>query len=224
MNLLSSVLLFFCSSVLLFSCLFSSAFLLFHFFRRLWYREKKGKKAVNLQILLFDSLFHHPSFLPFLSSFARCSSTMRLMIHPNEDAVAGYVAQYIQQRILDFNPTAERPFVLGLPTGGSPLAAYKKLIEIHQAGHLSFQHVVTFNMDEYVGLEKEHQQSYHYYMWHNFFKHIDIRPENVNILDGTTGNVETECRRYEEKIVAVGGIELFLGGEQLRSSSLFVIH
>ena len=149
---------------------------------------------------------------------------MRLMIHPNEDAVAGYVAQYIQQRILDFNPTAERPFVLGLPTGGSPLATYKKLIEIHQAGHLSFQHVVTFNMDEYVGLEKDHQQSYHYYMWHNFFKHIDIRPENVNILDGTTGNVETECRRYEEKIVAVGGIELFLGGEQLRSSSLFVIH
>jgi len=73
--------------------------------------------------------------------------------------------------------------------------------------------VVTFNMDEYVGLEKDHQQSYHHYMWHNFFKYVDIRPENVNILDGTTGNVEAECRRYEEKIAAVGGIELFLGGE-----------
>jgi len=139
---------------------------------------------------------------------------MRLMIHPNEDAVAEYVATYIRQRIIDFGPTPEKPFVLGLPTGGSPIKTYQRLIEYHRAGQLSFQNVVTFNMDEYVGLPKDHPQSYHYYMWHNFFKHVDIRPENVNILDGTTPNVEAECRGYEEKIVAVGGIELFLGGER----------
>lgn len=137
---------------------------------------------------------------------------MRLMIQNNENAVAEYVASYIRQRILDFQPTPERPFVLGLPTGSSPLKTYQRLIAFHRSGELSFQNVVTFNMDEYVGLEKDHPQSYHYYMWHNFFKHIDIKPENAHILDGNAHDLEVECRRYEEKIAAVGGIELFLGG------------
>ena len=67
-------------------------------------------------------------------------------------------------------------------------------------------------MDEYVGLPKEHPQSYHSYMWENFFKHIDIQPSNVNILDGNAADLQTECDRYEQKIVDYGGIELFLGG------------
>ena len=106
----------------------------------------------------------------------------------------------------------EKTFVLGLPTGSSPLGVYKNLIEMNKAGKVSFKNVVTFNMDEYVGLPKEQDQSYWYFMHKNFFDHIDIPAENINILDGMTENPEEECRKYEEKIAAFGGIDLFLGG------------
>lgn len=100
----------------------------------------------------------------------------------------------------------------GLPTGGSPLPTYRKLVEYHRAGELSFEHVVTFNMDEYVGLPRAHPQSYHHFMWDNFFRHINIKPENAHILDGNAANLQEECDRYEAKIAAFGGIELFLAG------------
>ena len=111
-----------------------------------------------------------------------------------------------------FSPTADRPFVLGLPTGSTPLGTYQKLIEFHKKGYVSFKNVVTFNMDEYVGIPKEHPQSYHSFMWDNFFSHIDIQPENVNILNGNAADLEAECETYEQMIKAIGGIHLFLGG------------
>lgn len=126
--------------------------------------------------------------------------------------VSDWVARYIRKRIVEFNPTAERPFVLGLPTGSSPIRTYRKLVEFHKQGKLSFKHVVTFNMDEYVGLPADHPQSYHYFMWNNLFKHVDILPENVHILDGTAENLVAECQKYEDAIKKFGGIELFLGG------------
>jgi len=89
---------------------------------------------------------------------------------------------------------------------------YKKLIEIHKAGKVSFQHVITFNMDEYVGLPQDHPESYHHYMWDNFFKHVDILPENVHILNGNAPDLQHECEAYEAEIKKVGGVELFLGG------------
>lgn len=116
------------------------------------------------------------------------------------------------ERINDFSPTAERPFVLGLPTGSSPLPIYRALIAAYEQGKISFQHVVTFNMDEYVGLSRDHPESYHSFMYANFFSHVDIDPKNVNILDGNAASLATECLAYEEKIKALGGIELFLGG------------
>jgi glucosamine-6-phosphate deaminase len=67
-------------------------------------------------------------------------------------------------------------------------------------------------MDEYVGIPRDHPESYHHYMFDNFFKHIDIRPENVNILDGNAADLRAECENYERKIAAAGGIELFIGG------------
>lgn len=137
---------------------------------------------------------------------------MRLIIEETKDDVAGWVANYVRKRINDFKPTAERPFVLGLPTGSSPLLTYTKLIEFHRANTLSFEHVVTFNMDEYVNLPEDHPESYHSFMWQNFFQHIDIKRENVHILDGNAQDLEKECAEYEAKIKAVGGIELFLGG------------
>ncbi len=85
-----------------------------------------------------------------------------------------YLFNKAVQRINAFNPSAERPFVLGLPTGSSPLEAYKALVVMHNAGLVSFKHVVTFNMDEYVGLPAAHTQSYHTFMYENFFNHFDI--------------------------------------------------
>ncbi|MEI6556399.1 MAG: glucosamine-6-phosphate deaminase [Paludibacter sp.] len=137
---------------------------------------------------------------------------MRLIIQPDCTGISEWVANYVMTEIRNFAPTADRPFVLGLPTGSTPLGSYQKLIELYKDGKVSFKNVVTFNMDEYVGLPKEHPQSYHSFMWDNFFSLIDICPKNVNILNGNAPNLETECEAYEEKIKAIGGIHLFLGG------------
>jgi len=137
---------------------------------------------------------------------------MRLIIETDYSGISEWVANYIAIKIENFSPTADRPFVLGLPTGSTPLGTYKKLIQLCDKGLVSFRHVVTFNMDEYVGISKDHPQSYHSFMWDNFFSFIDIQPENVNILNGNASDLEAECELYEEKIQSVGGIHLFLGG------------
>ena len=90
---------------------------------------------------------------------------------------------------------------------------YKKLIEFHKEGRISFKYVKTFNMDEYVGLPRDHPESYHYFMWNNFFKHIDILPENVHILNGNASDLTAECVQYEAQITQAGGIHLFIGGK-----------
>jgi len=123
-----------------------------------------------------------------------------------------WAAQYVAKKINAFNPTASKPMVLGLPTGSTPLDMYQELIALYRAGKVSFKHVVTFNMDEYVGLAEDHPQSYHYYMQRNFFKYIDINPENTHILNGNAADLDTECANYEAKIARVGGIHLQLGG------------
>ncbi|KAI9489662.1 glucosamine-6-phosphate isomerase 1 [Zychaea mexicana] len=137
---------------------------------------------------------------------------MRLIVREDYSEVSTYIAKYIKERIRQFKPSAERPFVLGLPTGSSPIGTYKALVELHKAGDLSFEHVVTFNMDEYVGLARDHPESYHSFMWKNLFMHVDIKPENVHILDGNAEDLDEECNRFEAEIARVGGIELFLGG------------
>ena len=116
------------------------------------------------------------------------------------------------KQIRDFKPTPDKPFVLGLPTGSSPMGTYKELIAMHKAGKVSFQNVVTFNMDEYIAISEDHPESYHAFMWNNFFKHVDVKKENVNILNGNAADLEKECSHYEEKIKKYGGIHLFLGG------------
>ncbi|KAF9577641.1 hypothetical protein BGW38_007026 [Lunasporangiospora selenospora] len=137
---------------------------------------------------------------------------MRLVIRQDYDAVSFHVAKYVKERIKEFEPTAHKPFVLGLPTGSSPIGVYRNLVKFYQAGELSFRNVITFNMDEYVGLPRDHPESYHSFMWNNLFKLVDISPENVNVLDGNASDLDLECQRYEEKIASVGGVELFLGG------------
>lgn len=137
---------------------------------------------------------------------------MRLIIEPNYEQVSEWAARYVASRINAARPTPERPFVLGCPTGSSPLGMYRRLIELNKAGEVSFQNVITFNMDEYCGLPEEHPESYHSFMWNNFFGHIDIKPENVNILNGNAEDLEKECADYEARIQAAGGIDLFMGG------------
>ncbi|MGQ7867951.1 glucosamine-6-phosphate deaminase [Sunxiuqinia sp. sy24] len=137
---------------------------------------------------------------------------MRLIIQETHQVASRWTANYIARKIQLANASEEKPFVLGLPTGSSPLETYKELIALHKAGKVSFKNVITFNMDEYVGIPKDHPQSYHSFMWDNFFSHIDIQEKNVNILNGNVTDVKAECQRYEDKIKSVGGIDLFLGG------------
>ncbi|KDQ55482.1 hypothetical protein JAAARDRAFT_37499 [Jaapia argillacea MUCL 33604] len=137
---------------------------------------------------------------------------MRLIIRDDAAAVGEYIGNYICKRINEFAPTPEKPFVLGLPTGSSPIPTYKVLIRLVKEGKLSFKNVVTFNMDEYVGLPRDHPESYHTFMFREFFSHIDIPPTQVNILNGNAQDLITECNSYEARIKKYGGIELFLGG------------
>lgn len=137
---------------------------------------------------------------------------MRLIPLENAPDVGLWSARYIVNAINSFSPTADSPFILGLPTGGTPLATYKRLIELHQAGEVSFKHVVTFNMDEYVGIDPSHPESYYSFMFNNFFNHIDIQKENINLLDGLADDLTAECERYEAKIKSYGQINLFMGG------------
>ncbi|MDR2691523.1 MAG: glucosamine-6-phosphate deaminase, partial [Dysgonamonadaceae bacterium] len=137
---------------------------------------------------------------------------MRLIIQPDYGALSQWAAHYVAVKINKANPTDENPFVLGLPTGSSPLGMYKCLIELNRKGLVSFEHVITFNMDEYVGLPEDHPESYHSFMRNNFFSHIDISPEHVNIPNGNAPDPELECENYEMKIRQAGGIDLFVGG------------
>ena len=111
---------------------------------------------------------------------------MRLIIQPDYQSVSQWAAHYVAAKIKAANPTPEKPFVLGCPTGSSPLGMYKALIDLNKKGIVSFQN--------------------------NFFSHIDIKAENTNILNGNAPDLDAECARYEEKIKSYGGIDLFMGG------------
>ena len=135
---------------------------------------------------------------------------MRVIIQENYEKMSRWAAEHIAKAINSHKEA--RPFVLGLPTGSSPIGVYKKLIEMNKAGKVSFKNVVTFNMDEYVGLDHNHDQSYWYFMHDNFFNHIDLPAQNINMLNGMAKDPVKECEDYEKKIAAMGGIDLFMGG------------
>lgn len=137
---------------------------------------------------------------------------MRVIIQPDYEKLSQWAAEYVVAKINAAAPTAEKPFVLGLPTGSSPMGMYKGIVKAYQEGRVSFKNVITFNMDEYVGLPEEHPESYHSFMAKNLFDHIDIPKENTNLLNGNAADLVAECEAYEKKIEAAGGIDLFLGG------------
>jgi glucosamine-6-phosphate deaminase len=102
--------------------------------------------------------------------------------------------------------------VLGLATGSTPLGVYRELIRLHKEGGLDFSQITTFNLDEYVGLPKTHEQSYYFFMQENLFKHININPNSIHIPNGMAEDIEEECLFYEEQIVKAGGIDLQILG------------
>ncbi len=137
---------------------------------------------------------------------------MRLIIEPDYNLVSKWAANYVASSINSFKASPKKKFVLGLPTGSSPIGMYKELIKLNKKGKVTFKNVMTFNMDEYVGLPEDHPESYHSFMFNNFFKHIDIDKNNINILNGNAKNLEKECDDYETRIRKAGGINLFVGG------------
>ena len=137
---------------------------------------------------------------------------MQLIIRENAAEGGLWAARHIAARIREKAAQTQEPFILGLPTGSTPLATYAELVRMVRAGELSFRNVVTFNMDEYVGLPENHPESYHSFMHKNFFDHIDIPKENIHILDGNAADPEAECAAYERAIEQAGGIDLFMGG------------
>lgn len=136
----------------------------------------------------------------------------KLMEYHTKEEAAEFVATHIADSINRFNPTETKPYLLGLPTGSSPEPVYKKLIELYKAGKVSFRNVVTFNMDEYCGISPTNEQSYHYFMNEKFFNHIDIKKENIHILNGLAEDYEEECKRYEQEILKYAPFQIFMGG------------
>ncbi len=137
---------------------------------------------------------------------------MRVIIVNDYELLSKWAANYTVDKILKHQAASDKPFVLGLPTGSSPLGTYKELIRLHKEGIVSFKNVITFNMDEYVNLPEDHPESYHSFMKKNFFDHIDIDPKNIHILNGCAKDLDAECENYERMITEAGGIDLFLGG------------
>lgn len=137
---------------------------------------------------------------------------MRIVIKKDYQEMSLWAANYVIEQINQFNPSAHKPFVLGLCTGSTPIGMYQNLVEAYKQGKVSFKNVITFNMDEYVGLAPSHDQSYHYFMYDNLFNHIDIDPKNIHILDGLAADKEVECMRFEQAMQDAGGVDLFLGG------------
>ena len=137
---------------------------------------------------------------------------MRLIIQKDYDGMSKWAAEYVIDKINAFNPTKDKPVVLGLATGSSPEGFYREVVKAYKAGRISFKNVVTFNMDEYVGLPVEHPESYHSFMYRNLFDHVDCPKENIHILNGLAEDLDAECANYEKQIQSYGGIHLFLGG------------
>jgi len=132
---------------------------------------------------------------------------MEVVVKETYDEVCKLAAEMIARAI-----EKKSDAVLGLATGSTPIGVYKNLIQMYREKRLDFSRIRTFNLDEYLGLAPNHNQSYHYFMQENLFKHINIKPENVHIPDGNTNDITGFCKWYESEIKKVGGIDIQLLG------------
>lgn len=132
---------------------------------------------------------------------------MEVVVKENPEEMSKLAAELIAE-VIRRKPKC----VLGLATGSTPLGAYKELIRLHKQEGLDFSRVTTFNLDEYVGLSPDHHQSYHFFMWENLFKHLNVNPKNVHLPDGQAKDIPAFCRWYEEQMVKAGGLDVQLLG------------
>lgn len=137
---------------------------------------------------------------------------MKVIIRNTSKEGSLWAAHHIAEKIKAKAAVTDKPFVLGLCTGSTPIETYAELARMVQAGELSFRNVISFNMDEYVGLPEEHPESYHSFMYTNLFSKIDEPKENIHILNGNAEDLDAECAAYEKAIEQAGGFDLFLGG------------
>ena len=137
---------------------------------------------------------------------------MNVIIRDKAADAAVWAARYIAYRINEKAKKTSSPFVIGLCTGSTPIATYAEIIRMVKAGEVSFKNVISFNMDEYVGLPESHPESYHSFMHKYLFDHIDEPAQNIHILNGNAPDLKAECEAYEQAIKDAGGIDLFLGG------------
>jgi len=133
---------------------------------------------------------------------------MLLVLKPNSEELGREAARVVANAVRR-NPALR----LGLATGSTMLAMYQELVRLHRRESLDFSQVVTFNLDEYLGLSLNHPQSFHHYMRQNFFAHVNVDPVNIHIPDGAIkGNYQQYCASYEEAIRSAGGIDLQILG------------
>jgi len=132
---------------------------------------------------------------------------MRVIVTNNYQEMSREAACLVARQIL-----TKEDSILGLPTGDTPMGMYKELVQPDNRRLIDFSKVITFNLDEYYGLPRNHPGSYHRYMREKLFDHVNIQEGNIHILDGVAKDIEEECRRYEEEIYRYGGIDLQILG------------
>ncbi|MBZ4665890.1 glucosamine-6-phosphate deaminase [Mahella sp.] len=132
---------------------------------------------------------------------------MRIYVADTKDEMAYRAAEIIEDRLIKYPDTT-----LGLATGGTMIELYRYLVQMYERGIISFKSVVTFNLDEYVGIEPSHPASFRRFMYEYLFKHVDILPQNVHIPDGMAHDMRAECKSYDCAIKEHGGIDLQILG------------
>jgi glucosamine-6-phosphate deaminase len=132
---------------------------------------------------------------------------MEVIIKSNYDEICREAARIIQQAW-----QKKKNLVLGLATGMTPLGVYREIIELHRKGEIDFTDAIAFSLDEYLGLEEEHPQSFAFYMKENFLKHVNIKEENIFRLEGKPADIQAHCQEYEEKIKSYGGLDIQILG------------
>lgn len=137
---------------------------------------------------------------------------MKVIIRNTASEASIWAAHHIAAKIKEKAAVSDKPFVLGLCTGSTPIETYAELARMCKNGEVSFKNVITFNMDEYVGLPEEHPESYHSFMHKYFFSMVDVPAENIHILNGNASDLQKECEDYEKAIAATDGFDLFFGG------------
>ncbi|MBP1532082.1 MAG: glucosamine-6-phosphate deaminase [Alphaproteobacteria bacterium] len=137
---------------------------------------------------------------------------MRVKIKENYDELSKWAADYVVYRINKHRPSPRKPFVLGLPSGSTPLGMFKYLAQAYKHNLVSFENVIFFSMGEYIGMGAGDEQSLQYILWDKFLKYINVKPEHVYFLNGLTKDFAKECANYEKNIKKYGGVDLFIGG------------